>query len=158
WKDDGARVTEIYDAAQSGRITRSTDRDGNAVSYAYNSDGLLSQVTTAGGDSITLQYNASHQLASLASSYKSADGTLTTATTTRYAYDAAGRLSQVIVDLSPEDNSVADGQVFTTTYAYDGNSDRIASITQSDGSQVSFTYVLAGDGSYRVSSFSQLSD
>jgi len=158
WNDDGARVTEIYDAAQAGRIVSTTDRDGNAVSYAYNADGLLSLVSTAGGDTITLQYNASHQLVSLASSYKAADGALTTATTTRYAYDALGRLSQVIVDLSPEDNSVADGQVFTTTYAYDGDSDRLASITQSDGSQVSFTYVVAGDGSYRVSSFSQLSD
>lgn len=44
------------------------------------------------------------------------------------------------MDLSPEDNSTADGRVFTTTYTYDGASKRIASITQSDGAKLSFSY------------------
>jgi len=157
WTDDGSQLRETYDALQGGRIVASTDRDGNAVSYAYNAAGLLSGVTTASGDTVTLEYNGALQLTDLKTVTQNAGGPATS-TTVRYAYDAQGRLGQVIVDLSPDDNSVADGKVFTTTYGYDGTSDRIASIDQSDGSRVSFTYADAGDGTYRVTSFSQLSD
>ncbi|WZB75882.1 hypothetical protein WJ972_07355 [Achromobacter insuavis] len=73
-------------------------------------------------------------------------------TRVRYSYDALGRLSAVVVDLSPQDNSIADGKVFQTFYAYDGDSDRIATVSQSDGTQLSFQYVQMG-GIYRVSCF-----
>ncbi|WP_345777875.1 LysM peptidoglycan-binding domain-containing protein [Lysobacter sp. ISL-42] len=75
----------------------------------------------------------------------------------RYSYDGSGRLSTVTLDLSPDDNSVSDGKVFTSTYAYDGSSARIASITQSDGAKVAFTYQLVGSD-YRVASIAQTSD
>lgn len=65
---------------------------------------------------------------------------------TRYSYDGLGRLSSVSVDLSPDDNSVADGNAYVTTYTYDGSSKRVASIAQSDGSLIALSY----DGSGRV--------
>jgi YD repeat-containing protein len=58
-------------------------------------------------------------------------------------------LSQVRLDLSPEDGSIADGNVYVTTYSYaQANGALIASITQTDGSQRVFTY----DTSNRVTS------
>ena len=42
------------------------------------------------------------------------------------------------------DGSVADGAVFVTNYTYDATSTRIASVTQSDGTSVFFTYDTAG--------------
>src|SRR5262249_25767658 len=65
-------------------------------------------------------------------------------TRVRYAYDAFNRLTRVTVDLSPEDDSVADGNVYVTTYAYDDASGRLASIVQGDGTTVAFTYVQSG--------------
>ncbi|MGC3998595.1 MAG: Ig-like domain repeat protein [Anaeromyxobacter sp.] len=71
-----------------------------------------------------------------------------------YTYDAQNRLSTVSVKLNPKnDAQVAAGlaqSTYTTTYTYDGTSTRVAKITQSDGTSLSFEYTLV-DGSYRVS-------
>ncbi|MDN7677642.1 LysM peptidoglycan-binding domain-containing protein [Burkholderia cenocepacia] len=154
WTDGNRHVTETYDAAQGGRLVSSRDVDGNTVKYGYTASGQLAQITTAGGDVTYLDYDAAGRLSALRSIYQQANGQSATETTVRYAYDAQGRLSQVVTDLSPEDNSIADGNVFTTTYTYDGTSDRIASIGQTDGSRVEFTYELI-DGEYRVSTVAQ---
>ncbi len=111
WNDPLNHTTETYDAARGGRLTATTDRDGNAVSYSYNAAGLLSQVKTAGGDLTYLDYDSNNQLTQLRSVYRNASGSQVTATTVRYAYDAQHRLTQVMTDLSPEDNSIADGNV-----------------------------------------------
>ncbi|OLL30852.1 hypothetical protein BTH42_14850 [Burkholderia sp. SRS-W-2-2016] len=157
WSDGANQLTEAYDANHGGRLGTATDRDGNTVNYAYNAAGLLAQVTTASGEATYLHYNAAQQLTDLRTVYLDASGRQATSTTVRYAYDTAGRLSQAIVDLSPEDSSIVDGSVFTTSYTYDGASSRVASIAQSDGSRVSFTYGNIG-GEYRVTSISQTSD
>ncbi|KWO45612.1 hypothetical protein WT97_10815 [Burkholderia sp. MSMB1459WGS] len=157
WADGTQHVMETYDAAQGGRLVSSRDVDGNTVKYGYTASGQLAQITTAGGDVTYLDYDAAGRLSALRSVYQQANGQLATETTVRYAYDAQGRLSQVVTDLSPEDNSIADGNVFTTAYAYDGTSDRIASIGQTDGSRVEFTYQLI-DGEYRVATIAQAAD
>ena len=157
WNDPASHLVETYDAARGGRLTATTDRDNNAVTYAYNAAGLLSSVKTASGDVTYLDYDSSNQLTQLRSVYRNASGNLITATTVRYAYDAQHRLSQVVTDLSPEDNRIADGNVYTTTYTYDGSSTRIASITQTDGSKVEFTYLQVG-GEYRVATIGQTSE
>lgn len=154
WRDGQGKVTETYDASHQGRLVSRQDKDGNTVSYVYNAAGQLSQVVTAGGDVTNLDYNAAGQLTALRSLTHEAGGRLVTSTAVRYAYDTQGRLSQVIVDLSPDDNSIADGRVYTTTYTYDGTSSQIASITQSDGAQVSFTYVQVG-AEYRVATIAE---
>src|SRR5581483_1413776 len=77
-----------------------------------------------------------------------------TQTVTRYNYDAQNRLTQVVVDLSPGDNSIADGKTYSTAYTYDGTSKRIASITQGDGTTISFTYEQVGTSTvYRVKTY-----
>ena len=55
-----------------------------------------------------------------------------------------GRLTTVTADLTPADGSIADGVVFVTNYTYDDTTSRIASVTQSDGTSVFFTYDAAG--------------
>ncbi|MBC8731577.1 LysM peptidoglycan-binding domain-containing protein [Paraburkholderia sp. UCT2] len=157
WNDGNNGLSELYDATRGGRLVSTRDRDGNTVGYAYNAAGQLAQVTTAGGDVTYLDYNAAGQLTDLRSVYRGMGNSLVTSTTIRYAYDTQGRLSRVTVDLSPEDNSIADAHVYTTTYTYDGTSSRIASITQSDGSQVMFTY-LQVNGEYRVATIGEKAD
>ena len=61
-----------------------------------------------------------------------------------YDYDSLGRLTTVTTDLTPADGSIADGVVFVTNYTYDATTTRIASVTQSDGTSVFFTYDAAG--------------
>jgi len=60
----------------------------------------------------------------------------------------------VKVDLSPQDNAISDGNIYATTYAYDGASSRITSILRSDGTAVSFTYTL-DSGVYRVATYTE---
>ncbi|MBN3816361.1 LysM peptidoglycan-binding domain-containing protein [Paraburkholderia sp. Se-20369] len=155
WQDGGKRLAECYDAVRGGRLISATDSDGNRVDYAYDGAGLLSRVRTANGDLTYLDY-VSGRLARLRTVCTD-NNSQRTSTAVRYGYDAAGRLSTVTVDLSPDDNSVADGRVFTTTYRYDGDSDRVASIAQSDGAELAFTYALQG-GEYRVTSVAQRAD
>ena len=144
--DGASRVTEVY--ASNGRLLSTTDANGQSLSFAYNGAGLLASVTTAAGEATFYDYNASNQLTQLRTLSKSSEaaGLDRTLTRVRYGYDASNRLSTVTVDLSPEDNSITDGRVFTSTYTYDGASKRIASITQSDGAKLSFTY----DASQRI--------
>jgi len=156
WTQGSTRLTERYDSTQGGRITATVDTSGNTTLYAYNVQGLLASVTTASGEVTYLDYQGT-QLTQLRTVLKHADGRSSTQTSVRYAYDSLGRLAQVIVDLSPEDNSIADDKVYRTAYTYDGSSARIASITASDGSQVAFSYQLI-DGDYRVTRVAETSD
>ncbi|WP_160153355.1 putative Ig domain-containing protein [Microbulbifer sp. ALW1] len=140
--DDGA-VTETYNA--SGQLTKMSDRAGNEISYQYNANGQLEEILLQDGQKMVLHYNASNQLESLET--RSSGENLVQV---YYSYDANGRLETVSIDLElGADNSIADGKAYTTTYSYDGSSNRIATITQSDGTTVSFDYELI-DGKYAV--------
>jgi YD repeat-containing protein len=159
-------VTETFDAAKGGRLIARRDADGDSVTYSYNAAGNLAQVGTANGDITYFDYDVSGKLTALRTVYRNAMDQLVTSTKVRYTYDAQGRLSQVSVDLTPDNNGGAmpidDGsgpfqKAFTTTYTYDGTSSRIASIVESDGSKLSFTYQLVA-GQYRVASFSETGD
>ncbi len=148
WTDGDSQVTERYDAANGGRITLAQDADGNGLTFIYNAAGLITQVSDASGETTFLDYSGKN-LTDLRT-VTSAGQTLIR---TRYAYDTSNRLIQVITDLSPEDASIADGKTYVVSYAYDGTSKRVASITQSDGTSVAFTYELVADGTgtnYRV--------
>jgi len=143
WTEGSSRQTEVYD--NDGRLLSSSDSDGNTILYGYTGD-LLTQVTDASGQVTYLDYNGNN----LTQIRVVSDGQ--TETLTRYSYDDQNRLTQVTVDLSPEDNSVSDGRTYVTTYTYDGSSVRVASVTQSDGSTISFTYELIG-GLYHVKTY-----
>ena len=150
WKDGKTGLTERYEGSGVGRILTSTDASGNTRSFAYGANGKLASVTDAGGG-ITF-YDYTGQNLTQIRTATTEGGVQVIQTRVRYGYDSLGRLSAVVVDLSPQDNSIADGKVFQTFYTYDGTSDRIASVSQSDGTQLSFQYVQVG-GTYRVSYF-----
>lgn len=146
WTEGSSRVQERYASATAdgdiGRLQSQRDRSGNTIAYGYDANNRLNNVTDqASGQRIELIYavvpGTSHVRLQRVNTYESAND----ATPTReveYRYDSAGRLEQVRTDLN------AAGGVYVTTYAYDGSSERIASITQSDGSSVSYTYDAQG--------------
>lgn len=145
WTDGDTGTVEHHDAA--GRLVAMADAAGNTVTFGYDIDGRLRQALSAtSGESVNYDYD-SGQLTQVRSTL--ADGS--TATQVRYTYDASHRLTQVLVDLSPADGAIADGHVYRTCYAYDGASSRIASVTQSDGTRLAFTYQPVG-ADYKVSS------
>ena len=145
WTDGDSRTVDLYDHANGGRITSRRDTDGNALVFTYVGT-LLDKVTTQDGSYTSFIYT-SGKLSKLETNYKDQTQTWKKATRVYYSYDGGGRISKVEVDLTPEDNSKADGKVYTTYYTY--SSGRITTITQSDGSKVDFVYTLL-DGVYRV--------
>ncbi|SFC97263.1 RHS repeat protein, partial [Collimonas sp. OK412] len=144
WSNGSSGLKETYDGSGSGRLLSSTDSNGNTIAYSYGANGLLASVTDAAGEATYYDYNGTNlsQIRTV-----TADGH--TLTRVRYSYDASNRLSTVTLDLTPADNAISDNQVYRTTYTYDGNSKRMASVTQSDGSSQSFTYVQVG-ADYRI--------
>ncbi|MDE2596480.1 MAG: LysM peptidoglycan-binding domain-containing protein, partial [Sphingomonadales bacterium] len=153
WKDGVSGLVENYSEAYGNRVVSRTDRDGNSVTYSYASAaGNLTRIQTADGNYTDLTWSGNN-LTSLVTTYTDVpNGTVKTLTRTRYAYDGYNRLSSVTVDLSPDDSSVADGRVYTTSYQYVGASKLIQTITQTDGSQLQIAY----DGANRVSSITQV--
>jgi YD repeat-containing protein len=141
----------IFSAA-TGKLSSIVDASGNTKSYTYDTanPNLVKSIVTSSGESIEFIY-AGNNLTEARTHYVNDAGVSSTLTRTRYAYDSFDRLVKVTFDLTPEDNSVADGKTYTTTYTYDGTSKRILTATESDGTQLAFTYVLVGSD-YRVAS------
>ncbi|MFC4314281.1 RHS repeat domain-containing protein, partial [Steroidobacter flavus] len=98
WTDGSGRNTETYNS--SGQLTHSRDTDGNTVSYTYTGN-LLTSITDASGQTTFLDYTGNN----LTSIRVVSDGQ--TQTLTRYYYDSSNRLRQVVLDLSPADNTVS---------------------------------------------------
>ncbi|OQS19898.1 hypothetical protein B0T37_22020, partial [Chromobacterium violaceum] len=154
WTDGASRAQERYDA--NGRLQQVRDRDGQTVDVGYDGAGRIVSLQRAGGEALWVDYDAQGQLSQLRTVHQQ-DGQSQTLTRTRYGYDAQGRLSSVTTDLTPDDNSVADGQAYTTRYVYDGASRRVASLQQSDGSRLDFSYVQVG-ADYRIQTVSDVRD
>lgn len=141
WTDGDTGAQERYDSA-TGALVSVTDLSGNTLTYGYDSAGMLTSISKSNGEQTFYDY-AGSQLTQIRTVVTSG-ATSQTLTRVRYGYDASNRLSSVTVDLSPEDGSVADGKTYVTTYTYDGTSHRVASVTQQDGSRLSFTYDADG--------------
>lgn len=155
WTDGNSRMVEEYDWSNGGRLARQSDTDGNAATFSYDGSGQVTAVTGDNGDYVEFGYQNGN-LTSLATYYHDRDNPalLHHLTRVHYDYDGANRLTSVTIDLSPDDNSIADGKVYTTTYAYDGASRRISTITQTDGSSLAIGYTNFS-GTYRVTSLTE---
>lgn len=155
WTDGDSQGKEYYEAAQTAgefRIRSSQDIDGNALSFTYVSGtDKLDKVTTADGSWTQYSWSGNNVTQIVTGYTDLATSTAKTLTRVRYGYDGSNRLVTVTTDLTPGDNSVSDNNTYVVTYSYDGSSKRIASITQTDGSQLAVTY----DGSGRVSTLTQ---
>jgi YD repeat-containing protein len=156
WTEGKSGRVEKFQSNIGGRITESADTDGNKILYSYDAAttaGKLTTITTqniAGQVGVTAFTYSGTNVTSVVTSYNdTVNGATKTLTRVRYGYDASNRLTSVTVDLSPEDGVIADGRTYVTNYTYDGTSKRIATISQTDGTLLSFTY----DGSGRVATF-----
>src|SRR5450830_1175121 len=149
WTNGDSGQTEVYEASGAGKLLSSADASGNTLTYNYAGNGLLSSVVDANGETAFYDY-AGNNLTQIRTQITEG-GVTRTLTRVRYGYDAQNRLSTVTIDLSPEDNSVADGKVYVTTYTYDGASTRVASVSQSDGSSLSIGYIQVGSN-FKVAS------
>jgi YD repeat-containing protein len=162
WTDGSTRVTERYSnstsSSMTGRLIRRTDTSDNSIELTYDAGGRLTLIQDAGSQQkLQLTYGLFNGLtrlqrletrALLEDASGRATPTLGSALRqVEYSYDSLGRLTTVTTDLTPDDGNGADGAVFLTTYTYDQSTARIASVTQSDGTSVFFTY----DAARRVS-------
>jgi len=148
WNDAAASQSETYNA--SGQLTALSDtQTGASYSFSYTSNNQLSQIVAGDGDTLVFGYNTANQLISL--SIQEVPPGQTTAVTRQqvsYAYDSQGRLSTVTTLLASDtDSSTAS---YTTTYTYSGSSDRVASVSQTDGTTVSYSYTEDAQGVYQV--------
>jgi large repetitive protein len=147
WTDAASIQQETYNATGQ-LITLSDSQTGARYDFSYSSS-QLSQITAGDGDTLLFGYNTSNQLISL--SIQEIPPGQTTAVTRQqvgYTYDAQGRLSTVTTALASDTDP--SGTSYATIYTYDGTSDRVASITQSDGTTVSYTYAEDAQGAYQV--------
>ncbi|MCS3806987.1 DUF4214 domain-containing protein, partial [Chromobacterium alkanivorans] len=149
WTDGATQLSETYDAAAGGRLLLQRDRDGKTLRVIYNAAGQVTRLESSGGEQLAIDYDAQGNITQLRTLWTE-NGVSHTRTRVRYGYDAQQRLSSVSVDLSPEDGRIDDGKVYTTRYGYDGDSSRLASLSQSDGSRLEFAYRQVG-GEWRVS-------
>ena len=147
WSEDGrGLVKETYDwAAGQGKLLNEADNDGNTTTYTYNSAGLITRVTDASGENTFLDYTGTNL-----TQVRVVKSDATTLTRVRYGYDTSNRLISVTVDLSPENNSISDGKTYVTNYTYVDDSNLIRSISQSDGTQLTFAYSRSAQGVYRI--------
>jgi YD repeat-containing protein len=143
WTQGDSQITETYGGFGSNNwvLSSQTDPDGLSVTFDHvNGTSHVNRVTTADGSWVQYDWSGNN-VSDIVTGYTDlATNTSKTLTRTRYSYDASNRLQTVTVDLSPNDNSIADGKTYTTTYNYVGTTKLIASIVQSDGSQVSIGY------------------
>jgi YD repeat-containing protein len=150
WIDGKSACTESYSwSGVSGKIESSADSEGRTTQFVYSGD-LLREVKGASGDVVHLDYSGV-----LLQQVRTVQKDGQTSILTRYEYDSANRLKKVITDLSPGDGVIGDGNVYVTSYAYDGDSTRIASVVQSDGSAYHFSYAEI-NSKFRVIESTQL--
>ncbi len=151
WTDGDTRTVAYFeDYGPIARLRWIDDTSANRVTYGYTGDRLTS-ITTNEGSVVEYGWTGNNVTEVRASYTDLTTGQRLTQTRTRYVYDAANRLASVTTDLSPLDRSVADGDVYTTAYTYHDTSRRIATVTQTDGSRMTFTYDAQG----RVTGFAQ---
>lgn len=162
--DGTTQVQEIY--GLDGRLISEVDLDGNTVRYEYTGS-LVSRVISSStkegtNEAVDLVYEAD-RLMQLRQKTIDVQGNIISQTRVSYGYDNLNRLQMVNVDLSPEGSDTIGEHVYTTTYGYDGNSHRLASLEQTDGTSLAFHYdtqgrveliiEALGDGANRTTTF-----
>ncbi|WP_212722937.1 RHS repeat protein, partial [Zooshikella ganghwensis] len=141
WEEGSSRVKEFYNG--TGQLTALEDKAGNRTQLTYHNN-QLTKLEDASGQITHLSYEG-QKLTAIQIEYTGDNSQQIKRTLARYGYDDLGRLETVITDLTPDDNSVEDGAIYQTTYSYEGDSQRIKQITNSDGTQLTFTYQQVGD-------------
>ncbi|WP_237745110.1 putative Ig domain-containing protein [Kribbella catacumbae] len=151
WTDGSSRLEERY-AVATGKLASQQDLSGNKTTFQYESGRLTGVTDLATGQKLVLVYETLPGNANLTRLKRvdtialtvDASGRATNVPGTAvkqvdYAYDTAtGRLLSVRTELTPTETS--DNKFYITDYAYEIGSNRVVSITQSDGSVATFAY------------------
>ncbi|HUB90333.1 MAG TPA: hypothetical protein VMA74_11475, partial [Dyella sp.] len=147
WTDAASTTQETYNA--TGQLAALTDTSsGASYSFSY-SNGQLSQIVANDGDTLLFGYNTSNQLISLSiQEVPPGQSTAVTRQAVSYGYDSQGRLTSVTTTLGSDTDPTSAS--YTTTYAYQGTTDLVSSVTQSDGTTVSYSYTQDAQGAYQV--------
>jgi len=154
YTEGSSQRQEQYDwIAGAGKLTAQSDADGNTKTYAYHANGFINQINDASGQIIDIIY-AGNNATEVRTTSEGITQTLVT-----YQYDTSNRLIQAIIDLQPSDSTT-----YATSYTYDGVSNRVASVTQSDGTAIAFSYDASNrietvtDGNGNVTTYSYTSN
>lgn len=143
--------TEAYQGSGSGLILSSSDLNGNELFYTYDPlTNRLQRVENEAGEAVNYVYDGNGNLAQVTTEL--ADGTVVSELS--YGYDTSNRLTLVSVTLNQTGDlppGAESSTTYTTAYTYVGTSTRVATVTQGDGTRLTFGYVLSG-GVYKVSS------
>ncbi|PZQ34102.1 MAG: hypothetical protein DI562_00435 [Stenotrophomonas acidaminiphila] len=162
--EGSTRQQETYadhaDTALQGRLTGMRNLLSDGVTPAgwevVYVDGRISEIraegTGADGEALLFTYNGAGHLETVSTRE---NGVLRHQVS--YGYDSQGRLTNIITDLTPLDTGDNawnpldaavqvdyDGRLFRTQYSYIGTGLQLASVLQSDGTLVSFTYHADG--------------
>jgi RHS repeat-associated protein len=133
-----SRLTYAFDS--NGVLTAVTDTNGNTVTLSYDSNNLLTTITDASGRAISLSYNADNKVAtitdpldrSITFTYENAD--------MRTSTDVAGFTTTFTYD---EDHLLTDMTTpnGTTSFTYQDYSfgRRLASVTDAEGNETQYT-------------------
>jgi large repetitive protein len=149
WIEGSSQIQETFELfGDKGYLTKRRDRYGAESVFLRDGgagaigDRPLLQISNAAGDNITINWDAQGRVTMMRTDYMSYQGH---DHAVFYEYDSLGRLEFVRTDLKPGPvGSASNADKFSTQYSYDGNSLRIASVSQSDGVQMSFTYTQVG--------------
>jgi YD repeat-containing protein len=140
WRDGSTGLSQRYEASGAYRLLSEVNPDGEKLTYAY-AGARLESVLTEAGEGTRYFYDSDLPRANLKEVRTVAAGDVSTGST-QYRYDLENRLVSVIVDHSPGDASVANGDKYETTYTYAApGSRRIATITEPGGITLAFTYL-----------------
>ncbi|WP_157611019.1 putative Ig domain-containing protein [Arsukibacterium perlucidum] len=151
--DGREQQTETYNTLTNQLIARA-DANGNttSINYSAGKPTSISVSTKTGIQTTNLLYNA----AGLLEKIETIDpASSLNAVKVYYGYDAENRLNSIKIDNTPDDRSISDNDVYQIAYTYHGTSNRLASISQSDGTSFSIEYEDNGAGDYRVVSTTQ---
>lgn len=131
-RQDALGLYEDYEADGNGNIMLAGDRNGPRLRYHWQG-GQLQSLANASGDLTSFVYE-NGDLREIQT--RAANGQQQIRV--RYEYDALHRLTLVNTDLTPDNAS--DARVYQSRFDYDGSSNRIKRLAQSDGSQLNISY------------------
>jgi|GEM_PF-3010443 len=139
WRADHNDLQGVYElyAGATGLMVKAGDQLGVRLTLLYSGTQLV-RMQDARLDIIEFGYTAG-QLSKITVSLAELSDKQTRVT---YLYDTSNRLKSVTTDLTPDDST--DSVSYVVGYTYLGTTSLVETVTQSDGSSLTFSYVNAG--------------
>lgn len=132
WTDGDTQTKETYGSyGVNGQYRLNTvkDTDTKSLTLRYAANGLVDRITAANNEYVSIEYGGTGVKNILSLSTWSGGTQLLKRVS--YGYDGSNRLSEVKVDLKPEDATTTDNRVYVTNYTYHTGTTRLKTLTQS---------------------------